>query len=114
MNLIVLWHYCSEYVSYIIAKAVILYILSVYAHFIWKNLFHVVSYQLTDGRIDIKTLNTDLIDDELKTTEQLKKTFLKHKNNKNIFRDPVAFRKIKNQPAKPGIDDSKTSNGEIL
>ena len=60
-----------------------------------KNLFHVVSYRLTDGQLEIKTLNTDLVNAELKTTDSLRDAFLKHKDSKELFKDPGVFRKIK-------------------
>ncbi len=59
-----------------------------------KKLFHVASYQLSAGELTIKTLNTDLVRDDLKESEALKKTFLKHKADKDLFRDPGRFRKI--------------------
>ena len=60
-----------------------------------KDRFLVASYRLTGGQLEIKTLNTDLVDDDLKTTDQLRKAFLKHKDNKELFRNPGVFRKIK-------------------
>jgi hypothetical protein len=60
-----------------------------------KNLFHVVSYRLTDGQLEIKTLNTDLVNAELKTIDSLRDAFLKHKDSKELFKDPAVFRKIK-------------------
>ena len=61
-----------------------------------KHRFHVFSYQLTDGnKLEIKTLNTDLMDDDPKTTEDLMKTFLKHKEDRDLFTDPGKFRKIR-------------------
>lgn len=59
------------------------------------ELFHAVSYQLTDGQLEIKTLDTDLVNDDLKTTEELHKAFLKHKENKDLFKNPGVFRKNK-------------------
>ncbi|OGP53442.1 MAG: hypothetical protein A2Y65_07055 [Deltaproteobacteria bacterium RBG_13_52_11] len=59
-----------------------------------KELFHVVSYQLSNGELIIKILNTNLVDDGLKDSEALKKAFLKHKDDKNLFKDPGRFRKI--------------------
>ena len=59
-----------------------------------KKLFHVASYQLSDGELVIKTLNTDLVRDGLKDSEALKKAFLKHKDAKDLFRDPGRFRKV--------------------
>ncbi len=60
-----------------------------------KDLFLVASYRLTGDRLEIKTLNTDLVDDALKTTDELRKAFLKHKDNKELFKNPGVFRKIK-------------------
>ena len=60
----------------------------------WKDLFHVASYRLANNELEIKLLNTDLVDDELKTTEALKQSFLKHKENKKLFINPGRFRKI--------------------
>jgi hypothetical protein len=57
------------------------------------ELFHAVSYQLTDGQLKIKTLDTDLVNDDLKTTDELRKAFLKHKDSKDLFKNPGVFRK---------------------
>jgi len=54
-----------------------------------------VSYELKKGILEIKTLNTDLVDVGLKTTEALAQTFLNHKDDKNLFSDPVRFKQIK-------------------
>lgn len=59
-----------------------------------KALFAVVSYELNKGILEIRTLNTDLVDDDLKTTEALVQSFLNHKDNKDLFLDPVRFRRI--------------------
>jgi hypothetical protein len=59
-----------------------------------KELFQVVSYQLSHEELIIKTLNTDLMDDDLKSSEAFKKAFLKYKDHKDLFRDPGRFRKI--------------------
>ncbi len=60
-----------------------------------KEAFLVVSYQLTDGKLEIKILNTDLVDDDLKTTEALVQEFLNHKDNKDLFINPGRFKRIK-------------------
>ena len=39
-------------------------------------------------------MNTDLVDRDLKTTEELRKAFLKYKDNKDLFKDALLFRKI--------------------
>ncbi len=59
-----------------------------------KKLFHVVSYQWSNGELIIKTLNTDLVRNDIKDSKALKKAFLKHKADKGLFRDPGKFRKI--------------------
>ena len=60
-----------------------------------KDLFHVGSYQLANGVLEIKLLNTDLVNHDLKTTEALEQSFLKHKRSKNLFTNPGRFRRIK-------------------
>jgi hypothetical protein len=57
--------------------------------------FCAVSHQLTDSGLEIRTLNTDLLDDDPKTTEELRKAFLKHKDDEDLFNDPGVFRKKK-------------------
>ncbi len=59
-----------------------------------RELFQVVSYYLSHGELIIRTLSTDLVDDDLKTSESLKKAFLKHKDDPDLFRDPGRFRKV--------------------
>lgn len=59
-----------------------------------KRLFHVASYQWIDDKLEIKVLNTDLVSDDLKTTEELREAFLNNKENKELFVDPGLFRKI--------------------
>lgn len=60
-----------------------------------KDLFHVASYRLTNSGLEIKLLDTDLVDDALKTTDELVKAFLDQKDNEGLFVDPELFRKIK-------------------
>ena len=60
-----------------------------------KGLYHVASYQLSDAKLEIKLLNEKLVDDELKKSADLPRAFLKHKENKNLFVNPVKFRRIK-------------------
>ncbi len=60
-----------------------------------KDLFHVVSYELKKGILEIRTLDTDLVDDNLKTTEALVKAFLSHKDNKNLFTNSVRLKQMK-------------------
>jgi hypothetical protein len=60
-----------------------------------RELFHVVSYALALGKLEIRILNTNLVSDELKDGKALRKALLKHQSNKDLFRDPGKFRKIK-------------------
>jgi hypothetical protein len=60
-----------------------------------KNLYHVASYRLKKAELEIKLLNTELVDDELKTTAALARSFLKHKGNKKLFINPGKFRRVK-------------------
>jgi hypothetical protein len=60
-----------------------------------KELYHVVSYALALGEMEIRILNTDLVSDELKDDKALREAFLKHQSKKDLFRDPGKFRKIK-------------------
>ncbi|MES9902475.1 MAG: hypothetical protein ABW168_07310 [Sedimenticola sp.] len=60
-----------------------------------KALFAVMSYELKKDILEIRTLNNDLVDDDLKTTEALVHSFLNHKDNKELFTNPVRFRQLK-------------------
>ena len=40
-------------------------------------------------------MNEKLVDDELKKSVDLPRAFLKNKENKNLFVNPVKFRRIK-------------------
>ena len=59
-----------------------------------KELFHVVSYQVIHGKLEIKILNTNLVDDDLKTMEELVESFTKHRDNINLFINPGIFRRV--------------------
>ena len=59
-----------------------------------KELFHVVSFRLLDRKLEIKMLNTELVDDDLKDSDKLKKAFLKHKDNKDLFEGLGKLRRI--------------------
>ena len=60
-----------------------------------KALFHVASYQLVNGELEIKTLNTDLVDGDLKDAEALKSAFLKYRDNQELFTNPGRFKRMK-------------------
>lgn len=57
--------------------------------------YQVVSYALSKGELEIRTLNTDLVDKDLQDSAKLRQAFLKNKDNKELFKDPGKFRRIK-------------------
>ncbi len=70
----------------------------------FKELYHVATYRLLDdGRLEIKTLNLNLIPSDLKTSEALCQAFLKNKDKKNLFTHPGLFKKV----GQPEPDHSK-------
>ncbi len=59
--------------------------------------YSVVSYQLIYGglvELVVAELNTDLVDEDLETSEAIRQAFVVHKDNKDLFTDPILFRKI--------------------
>jgi hypothetical protein len=57
--------------------------------------YHVVTYSVSNGELEIKVLNTDLIDRDLRDTASIKQAFLKNRDNKNLFTNPGKFRRVK-------------------
>ena len=55
--------------------------------------FHVVSYKFINGELEVKTLNTDMVNKNLKDRNKLKTLFLMNKNKEELFINPVRFRK---------------------
>ncbi|MBU2621503.1 MAG: hypothetical protein KKD92_04200 [Proteobacteria bacterium] len=55
--------------------------------------YHVVSYQFVNGELEIKTMNTDLVDKNIKDRNKLKTAFLKNKNKGELFTNPVRFKR---------------------
>jgi hypothetical protein len=60
-----------------------------------KDIFHVASYLLENGELHVTMLNAELVSDELTESEALRKAFLKHKGNKNLFANPGRFGRVK-------------------
>ena len=52
-----------------------------------KALYHVAAYSITNGVLEVRMLNTNVVDHDLKTTEDLQKAFLENINNKELFED---------------------------
>lgn len=59
-----------------------------------KEIYHVVSYTLEAGVLTITTLNSNLIDEDLKDSAALMKAFIENQDNKELFNDPGKFRKV--------------------
>jgi len=80
-----------------------------------KKLFNVASYQMIDGTLIIKTLNTHLIGKNLVGSEALRKAFLEHKDSKDLFTNPGRFKKIQSDQANSdiGIPDHIRSSWEF-
>ena len=57
--------------------------------------YQVISYSLSNGMLELRTLNTDLVDKNLQDSASLRQAFLKHKDNKDLFKNPGTFRRIK-------------------
>ena len=56
--------------------------------------YQVISYTLSNGELEIRTLNTDL-DKNLPDGAALRGALLKHKDNKDLFNNPGKFRRVK-------------------
>jgi hypothetical protein len=56
----------------------------------------VASYKIVEGLLEIRTLNTELVKDDLPDSESLKKAFIEHKDNPELFNDPGLFRRVQN------------------
>lgn len=57
--------------------------------------YQVAKYSVSNGELEIKLLNTDLIDKDIRDTTSLKHAFLKNKDNKDLFANPGKFRRVK-------------------
>ena len=57
--------------------------------------YQVATYSVSNDELEIRTLNTDLVDKDLPDTASIKQAFLKNKDNKNLFRNPGKFRRVK-------------------
>jgi len=57
--------------------------------------YQVVTYSVSNGELEIKTLNADLVDKDLRDTASIKQAFQKNKDNKDLFTNPGRFRRVK-------------------
>lgn len=56
--------------------------------------YQVIHYTLSDGILEVRTLNTDLVTRDLEDNASLRQAFLKNKDKKDLFHDPGRFRKV--------------------
>ena len=47
--------------------------------------YNIASYELKEGQLQIRLLNTKLVSDDLKTTDELARAFLEQKDNEKLF-----------------------------
>lgn len=57
--------------------------------------YQVATYTIANGELEIKTLNTDLVDKDLPDTASIRQAFLKNKDNKGLFTNPGKFRRVR-------------------
>ncbi|MEE9369390.1 MAG: hypothetical protein V3V05_11100 [Pontiella sp.] len=56
------------------------------------ELFHVAAYEFKQGILEIGLLNTKLVDTGLKKSEALRKAFLKHADNEDLFKHHGSYK----------------------
>ena len=56
--------------------------------------YMVASYKVVDGMLEMRFLNSELVDKELTDTESLRAAFIEHKENPGLFNDPGLFRRL--------------------
>jgi hypothetical protein len=61
-----------------------------------EDRYVVARYRLVDGQLEVRTLNTELVDDALKDSESLRAAFIAHKDNPELFSDPGLFKRREN------------------
>ena len=57
--------------------------------------YDVISYSLSNNEVEIKTLNTYVIDENIKDSAGLKEAFMKNRDNKDLFANPGRFRRVR-------------------
>lgn len=59
-----------------------------------KNRYLVATYRIVDEMLEVRTLNSDLVGEELSDSESLRAAFTAHKENPELFNDPGLFKRI--------------------
>ncbi len=72
-----------------------------------KKRYAVMSYELADGILEINILNNELVDGKLKSSEALRKVFLEHQDDEDLFIDPGRFRRVEDSSEQDEAGDGK-------
>jgi hypothetical protein len=56
--------------------------------------YMVASYRIVDGKLETRTLNTELVSKELSDSALLRAAFIEHKENPELFNDPGFFKRV--------------------
>jgi hypothetical protein len=56
--------------------------------------YHLLRMELKDDELEIRTIKPDVLGKDLRDTESLRAAFTAHKNDAELFGDPVMFRRL--------------------
>ena len=59
-----------------------------------SDLFSVMSYSLSGDDLEVRSLNTELVNTELADTRAMQKAFHKHRMNTELFIEPGRMRRL--------------------
>jgi hypothetical protein len=60
-----------------------------------EDRYMVAAYRMLDGKLEVKTLNSDLINPEITDSKSLEAEILKYRDNPQLFNDPGLFQRSK-------------------
>jgi hypothetical protein len=55
--------------------------------------YMIATYRLQDNKLEVRTLNSDLVSPDVKDSELLRAAFLEHQENPELFNDPGLFKR---------------------
>lgn len=56
--------------------------------------YMIAAYRMVDGKLEVRTLNTELFDTEISDSNTLKAEILKHEENPELFNKPGFFERV--------------------
>ena len=59
-----------------------------------KERFTVATYRMVDGKLEVRTLNTELFDTGISDSDSLKAEILKKEDHPELFNDPGFFKRV--------------------